>query len=118
LRDCVSLTTKLVGISFALSIPFILVAVYIEWLKDTWKKLRRVWIKWPLLLIAMILMILRYVKLFGIDQVSDRWHDGLKRWWLKSDSYYERYYESRIMANLDQGVSDSDAEESDSSGLL
>jgi hypothetical protein len=118
LRDCVSLTTKLVGISFALSIPFILVAVYIEWLKDTWKKLRHVWIKWPLQLIAMILVILQYVKLFGIDQVSDRWYYGLRRWWFEYDSYHERYYERLIMANLDQGVSDSDTEESDSSGLL
>jgi hypothetical protein len=106
--DCVS-DHQLVGISLAVSIPFILVAVYLELLINIWKKLRYVWIK---RLAILILNKLQYLSLFGIEDV-------LRIWVLRIHNSQLKYslYKENIKKQLNQGVSDSGAEESDEEDL-
>ncbi|KIW35273.1 uncharacterized protein PV07_01977 [Cladophialophora immunda] len=73
------------GISFAVSIPFIIFAFNIGLFQHLWIK---VWYIWPKLLLLGMLSILSHLKIFGIDKMSSGWKRGTQDSMNKYDPNY------------------------------
>jgi hypothetical protein len=96
--DAVRTHSALVGISFAVSIPFIVLALYIEWIKEKWYKLRHIWTEKPLHLIEHLP---RGVKLPGPDRIVNALERFIDSSLTEYDPEFEHHMKQLLLVNED-----------------